>query len=78
MHTGVVVNLNGDSLMLNTDLTDPNKRVNINRNTIEELFVSKTSPMPVGLFNRMTKDEILDLIAYLISGGDAGHEYFRD
>jgi putative heme-binding domain-containing protein len=78
MHTGVVVNLNGDRLTLNTDLTDPNKRVNINRNTIEELIVSKTSPMPVGLFNRMTKDEILDLIAFLISGGDSDHEYFRD
>ena len=78
VHTGVVVNLNGDRLTLNTDLTDPNKRVNVDRNTIEELIVSKTSPMPVGLFNRMTKDEILDLIAYLISGGDARHEYFRD
>jgi putative heme-binding domain-containing protein len=78
VHTGVVVNLNGDRLTLNTDLTDPNERVNINRNTIEELIVSKTSPMPVGLFNRMTKDEILDLIAYLISGGNSDHEYFGD
>ena len=78
IHTGVVVNLNGDRLTLNTDLTDPNKRVNIDRNTIEELIVSKTSPMPVGLFNRMTKDEILDLTAYLISGGDSSHEYFRN
>ena len=34
--------------------------------------------MPNGLFNRMTKDEILDLTAYLISGGDAQHEYFRE
>ena len=77
VHTGVVVNLNGDRITLNTDLTDPNKRVNINRNTIEQLVVSKVSPMPAGLFNRMTKDEILDLTAYLISGGDAGHEYFK-
>ena len=76
-HTGVVVNLNGDRLTLNTDLTDPNKRVNINRNTIEEIVISKTSPMPAGLFNRMTKEEILDLTAYLISGGDPKHEYFR-
>ena len=75
-HTGVVVNLNGDSMTLNTDLTDPNKRVNIDRKEIEELVVSKTSPMPVGLFNRMTRDEILDLLAYLISGGDSGHEFF--
>ena len=78
VHTGVVVNLNGDRLTLNTDLTDPNKRVNINRNEIEDLVVSKTSPMPAGLFNRMTKDEILDLIAYLISSGDSKHEYFRN
>ena len=77
VHTGVVVNLNGDRLTLNTDLTDPNKRVNINRNSIEELIESKTSPMPAGLFNRMTKDEILDLTAYLISGGDPAHEYFQ-
>ena len=34
--------------------------------------------MPTGLFNPMTKHEILDLIAYLISGGDANHEYFKD
>ncbi|MEZ6041276.1 MAG: heme-binding protein [Planctomycetaceae bacterium] len=76
-HTGVVVNLNGDSMTLNTDLTDPNQRVNIDRKQIEELIVSTTSPMPAGLFNRMTKDEILDLMAYLISGGDMAHEYFK-
>ena len=78
VHNGVVVNLGGDSLTLNTDLTDPNKRVRIDRNTIEELIVSKTSPMPAGLFNRMTKNEILDLVAYLISGGNSDHEYFGD
>ena len=77
VHRGVVVNLNNDRLTLNTDLTDPNKRVNINRNTIDEMLVSKTSPMPVGLFNRMTKEEILDLVAYLISGGDPKHRYFK-
>lgn len=77
-HTGVVVNLNDDSMTLNTDLTDPNKRVNIDRKEIDELVVSKLSPMPVGLFDKMTKDEVLDLIAYLISGGDATHAYFTN
>ena len=80
IHTGVIVNLgvrrDGYAIVLNTDLTDPNQRVTINRNTIEQLVVSKTSPMPAGLFNRMTKDEILDLTAYLISGGDSKHELF--
>ncbi|MEE2676764.1 MAG: family 16 glycoside hydrolase [Planctomycetota bacterium] len=77
VHSGVVVNLNNDGLTLNTDLTDPNKRVNINRNTIDEMLVSKTSPMPAGLFNRMTQEEILDLVAYLISGADSNHDYFK-
>ena len=63
---------------LNTDLTDPNKRVNVDRNAIEQLVVSTVSPMPEGLFDRMTKDEILDLTAYLISGGDSGHELFQE
>ena len=77
IHTGVVVNLNGDSMTLATDLTDPNKQIKIDRKTIEDLTMSKTSPMPDGLFDRMTQTEILDLMAYLISGGDAKHEYFR-
>ena len=76
-HTGVVVNLNGDSMTINTDLTDPNKRVNIDRKKIDELVISNTSPMPSGLFNRITKDEILDLLAYLISSGKSNHEFFR-
>ena len=78
IYNGVVVNLNGDRMTLNTDLTDPNQRVNIDRKEIDELQVSHTSPMPEGLFNRMTKDEVLDLIAYLISAGNAKHEYFKN
>ncbi len=77
VHNGVIVNLGGGRMTLNTDLTDPNQRIAIERDSIEELIVSKVSPMPAGLFNRMTKEEILDLLAYLISGGDSGHEYFR-
>lgn len=77
-HTGVVVNLNGDELTLNTDLTDPNQTVRIDRKEIEEMIISKASPMPTGLLNRMEKDEILDLIAYIISGGDPKHEVFEN
>ena len=76
VHTGVVVNLSGDGMTLNTDMSDPNQRVTIDRKKIEELTVSKTSPMPAGLLNRMSQEEILDLIAYIISGGDAEHPLF--
>ncbi len=81
VHNGVIVNLgqkgDGGNIVLNTDLADPWERVSINRDDIDEMMVSKTSPMPVGLFSRMTQDEILDLTAYLISGGDAKHECFQ-
>ena len=80
VHTGVIVNLgvqrSGSAIVLNTDLTDPNERVTIDRDSIEEMFASQTSAMPTGLLSRMTKDEIFDLLAYLISGGDEHHELF--
>jgi len=77
IHTGVVVNLNGDSLILNTDLTNPNQQVRLNRNEIDEINISKVSPMPKGLLAKMTRDEILDLVAYVISAGDPKHKLFK-
>ena len=38
---------------------------------------SKISPMPTGLLNLLTKDEILDLAAYVLSGGNPRHDLFR-
>lgn len=77
VHTGVVVNLNGDTITLNTDLTDPNKRVNLDRKTIESLEVSQVSAMPTALLNLLTKDEVMDLLAYIISSGDRNHALFK-
>ncbi len=77
VHTGVVVNLSGDSITLNTDLTDPNLRVGIDRKKIEAMKTSEISPMPTNLLALLTKDEILDLTAYVLSGGDPANDYFR-
>ncbi len=76
VHTGVVVNLSGDTLTLNTDLTDPNQRVSIDRKEVEEMEVSKISPMPANLLAPLKKDEVLDLVAYVLSGGESTHELF--
>ncbi len=65
-------------MTLNTDLTDPNKQVSIDRKEIEEMMESKISAMPSGLLNRMTQEEVLDLLAYLISGGDSKHQIFAE
>jgi putative heme-binding domain-containing protein len=75
--SGVVVNLNGDSVTLNTDLSDPNQRTNVDRKEVKTMEVSKVSPMPPMLLSMLTKEEVLDLVAYVLSGGDAGHEMFE-
>jgi len=66
---GVVVNLNGDTITLNTDAADPNERTSIDRKTVVSIGPSKISPMPVNLLAMMTKDEILNLLAYVLNGG---------
>jgi len=75
--TGVVVNLNGDRVTINTDMFDPNQRVNISRSQVKSIEPSKVSPMPPGLLNMMQKDEIMDMIAYILSGGDPSHKAFN-
>ena len=75
--TGVVVNLNGNNVVLNTDLSDPNQRVSVNRNNVKDIEVSKVSPMPPMLLALLTKDEILDLVAYVLSGGDRTNAMFK-
>jgi hypothetical protein len=75
--TGVIVNLSGDGVSVNTDPTNPNQQVNVDRKRVLSIEPSKTSPMPTGLLNLLTRDEILDLVAYVLSGGDEKHEMFR-
>ncbi len=75
--SGVVVNLNGDGVTLNTDLSDPNERVNVDRKEVKSIAPSKISPMPEGLLAMMKKEEILDLVAYVLSAGNKDNAVFK-
>ena len=77
VHTGVIVNLNQNRVTLNTDLYNPNQRTSVNRPDVESMGPSPVSPMPPGLLNMMEKEEIMDLLAYVLSGGKKDHEFFR-
>jgi len=74
---GRVINLNGDNLMVLTNMYDPDSIVGVKRSEVEESQVSKTSMMPEGLLDTLTKDEILDLMAYLKSGGNPQSALFE-
>jgi putative heme-binding domain-containing protein len=73
---GRVANLNGNNLMILTNMLDPGNFTNVDRNDIVETKPSPVSLMPSGLVNTLTEDEILDLMAYLRSGGNPKSELF--
>lgn len=68
--TGVVKDLDGDELHVMTDPLDPAGLVKVRRRDVESVRPSPVSPMPAGLLNGFTADEVLDLIAYLRSRGE--------
>ncbi|MGE5195110.1 MAG: c-type cytochrome, partial [Deltaproteobacteria bacterium] len=74
--SGRVINRTAERL---TVRTDPFARelTEIRKADIEHQAPSKASEMPQGLINVLTQEEILDLIAYLRSGGDPGDKAFR-
>jgi putative heme-binding domain-containing protein len=74
---GRVVNLHGDGISIAANLLSPDDIVTINRHHIESIRPSPISPMPTGLLNTLSQDEVLDLIAFLFSGGDKNHKMFH-
>ena len=49
----------------------------LNKPDIVRREASPISPMPPGLLNVLTENQILDLLAYLESGGDPEHADFK-
>ena len=74
---GRIVNMNGDTVNVNTDMLDPGSTRNVNRNQIESIKTSKLSMMPAGLLDTLKEDEILDLMAYMLCRGDRQHPMFK-
>src|SRR5258705_1753106 len=50
------------------------ENVTIKKSDVKSRALSKLSPMPEGLVDNLTKEEILDLIAYLEAGGNRDHQ----
>lgn len=74
--TGRVIEDDGKVLKVRTD-PFAEKLTEISKAKVEESIPSKTSEMPQGLINVLTKEEVLDLIAYLRSAGNKDDKAFR-
>ncbi len=75
--TGRIVNYFGDTMAVMTNMLDPNGLTNVNAKKVESIEKSKVSPMPAGLLDSFREDEILDLVAYLLSRGDRKNKMFQ-
>jgi putative heme-binding domain-containing protein len=74
---GRVTNEEGGILQVATNPAAPGEITEVRNDTIKSRKVSPTSLMPPGLINSMNADELKDLIAYLLSGGDAKNKMFK-
>jgi putative heme-binding domain-containing protein len=74
--TGRVVTGDETSLVVSTDPLKFDEFVRVPLAEIAEQKASPVSPMPTGLVNSLTREEIFDLLAYLESDGDRKHASF--
>ena len=65
-----------DQIVLRPSMLAPEMQ-EIRKADIKSRDVSKISPMPPGLVNMLSKQEILDLLAYLESAGHADGAPFK-
>jgi putative heme-binding domain-containing protein len=75
---GMIVKREGDVIHLAENLQEPDKTIAIPKADIVKMIPSDLSPMPPGLLVTFTKEEVLDLLAFIASKGDAKHKAFSD
>ena len=74
--SGRILSDNDDLIAILTSPEDPTKITEIMKSDIEEVQTSTASLMPVDLLKPLNQDEVLDLMAYLLSRGDQGNPMF--
>lgn len=77
VHTGRIVSETPEMLRIVTDPEDSTKMVEIMRSDIDVLRPAPVSLMPTGLLDSLNQEEVLDLLAYLLSRGNPNDAMFR-
>ena len=68
--TGMVLEENDSEAKVLIDPLAKEAQLVVKKSTIDERVKSPTSIMPLGLLNKLTEEEILDLVAYVYAKGD--------
>jgi putative heme-binding domain-containing protein len=76
-HSGRIVSQDAESIQMATNLMRPTQAMAIDAREVEAVHWVPVSTMPSRLLNTLNEDELLDLLAYLISGGSREHPVFK-
>jgi putative heme-binding domain-containing protein len=76
-YTGKAVGEKGGKLQIMPTPIAPEHILEIDVSKIVKSEKSPISPMMPGLLNSLNQEEVLDLVAYMLSGGDKDHGSFR-
>ena len=68
--TGIAINEDEKNIEVSVSPFATDITVNISKEKLNKIELSKISPMPSGLINRLNEQELADLIAYMLSTGD--------
>ncbi len=74
---GRIANLKENNMMVCTNMMDPNNFTDVDVRKVVKTEESKVSMMPPGLLYMLTEDDILDLMAYLLSKGNPDDPLFE-
>ena len=75
--SGRIIRESADAIVVITDPEDATKNVEIARSNIDEIVPATESLMPKGLLDQLNESEVLDLLAYTLSRGQANGPAFK-
>jgi len=75
--SGRILSENDEIIAILTSPEDPTKIIEIQKSDIEQIQPSAVSIMPADLLKPLNQDEVLDLLAYLLSRGERGSGMFK-
>jgi putative heme-binding domain-containing protein len=75
--TGSVIDVVDKKLLVAPVMMNPQATVEVSQTDVKSEEPSPVSPMPPGLLNEFTKEEIVELMAFLDAGGDRTAAVYR-
>ncbi|MEM8486853.1 MAG: c-type cytochrome [Bacteroidota bacterium] len=74
---GRIISQDEAAYVINQNPYDPAQKSTIAKADVANTKPSPASIMPAGLLNRLNAEEVMDLVAYLVSSGDPNHDMFN-